>query len=212
MEEVAVRANMALEHKNFVNDFDSSVDNETMEEEYKKICAQVDKITLKFFFEMIKGGKPESALDLVHRLHLEQSYDIATNASDRFNFTKLSDRIISIKEERFNQDDDDSRTFDGSLNDDFTVFSQDAEKKYQRGASVSPELTSTLQERDMIKEEYSEKPKSRKRINPFATNSKKSPAKAKHVTTPTRKKPALSRLSTFSAESRRRSKASKEIL
>ena len=214
MEEVAVRANMALEHKNFLNHFESNygcTDAGKLEDQYDEICAQVDKITLKLLFKKIEGEKLEAALDLVHRLHLEKSFEIAMDVADRSRHRKLSDKIYAIMEEKFNsnQDDDDSiddESYDGSI----STFSrkQDLDK---RGVNVSPEATENSNQNRNQQDVHSERPKSRKRINPFATNSKKSPGKSM-VKSPAPKKPMLSRLSSFSAESRRVNKASKEIL
>jgi chromosome transmission fidelity protein 4 len=216
LEEVAVRSNLAVEHKNFLNDFMSnygSADTQAMEMEYDEICAQVDKITLKLFFKMIEVSKLEAALDLVNRLHLEQSFEIAMTAADRSNYRKLSDRIFTMREQRFNSnqdddfsDDDDQGSYDGSI----TTFSRESNIVDTRRVKVSPEAPLSKQKMKH-QDESSPKPKSRKRINPFATNTKKSPGK-KPLMKSAKKEPTLSRMSTFSAESRRISKASKEII
>ena len=216
MEEVAVRANMALEHKNFMNHFESnygSADAEKLEHQYDEICAQVDKITLKLLFKKIEGAKLEAALDLVHRLHLEKSFEIAMDVADRSRHRKLSDKIYAIMEEKFNskEDDDDGSIDDESYNGSITAFArnQDFDK---RGINVSPEAAEdSNQNRNPKYVQFEERPKSRKRINPFATNTKKSPGKSL-TKSPAPKKPMLSRLSSFSSESRRVNKASKEIL
>ena len=129
MEEVAVRANMALEHKNFMNHFESnygSADAEKLEHQYDEICAQVDKITLKLLFKKIEGAKLEAALDLVHRLHLEKSFEIAMDVADRSRHRKLSDKIYAIMEEKFNskEDDDDGSIDDESYNGSITAFAR----------------------------------------------------------------------------------------
>ena len=216
MEEVAVRANLAIDHKNFLNDFMSnhgSEDTEAMEMEYDGICAQVDKITLKLFFKMMEAAKVESALDLVHRLHHEQSFEIAMMAADKSNFRKLSDRIFSIKEDRFDLDEDDDLDDDESFDGSHTAFPRDNQTKNRSSsANVSPDQSNLVKNEFKTQDKHLEKPKSRKRINPFATNTKKSPGKTTHVKKLQKKEPTLSRMSTFSAESRRKSKGSKEIL
>ena len=213
MEEVAVRAHLALDHKNFVNEFNSNYDSvnaEDLEAKYDDMCAKVDKVTLKLLFKMIESGKPESALDLVSRLHLEESFDIAEKAADRSNHRKLSDRIYSIRKARYTEQDEESYNDDVmSVNEDVTPFSRDVEME-QRGAHVSPEVVNLSQKRSRD-DELSEKPKRKKRRNPFATDIRKSPGKML-TKSPTPQKPKLSRLSSFSAESRKSIRAQKEYL
>ena len=64
-------------------------------------CAQVDKVTLKQFYYVLKAGKADRAFDLVDGLHLEKSFEIAITASDRMGHLKLSDRIEAIRVSRF---------------------------------------------------------------------------------------------------------------
>ena len=208
MEEVAVRAKLALEHKNFVDDFKTnycSVDEEALEAEYDEVCAQVDKITLKLFFKMLESSRLEAALDLVHRLHLEKSFEIAMESADRSRHPKLSDKIYAIKEDRFNQNEEDASDIDDADSYMGSVQTFTNDQKFSP-VQISPEGISNAHHQ----EKSPGKQKKRKRTNPFATVSKISPGKT-FVKSPTRK-PKLSRMSTFSAESRRVSKASKEIL
>ena len=53
---------------------------------------------------MVDAGKLESAFDLVSRLHLEKSYDIAIRLADRQ--YKLADMIEKAKNFKFPEDDD----------------------------------------------------------------------------------------------------------
>lgn len=61
-----------------------------------------DKVTLKIFAGTVEAGKLERALDLVERLHLEKSYDLAMTIAD--NHRKLVDRIEEAKDRRFGSD------------------------------------------------------------------------------------------------------------
>jgi chromosome transmission fidelity protein 4 len=58
---------------------------------------------LKLFAATVEAGKLERALDLVDRLHLEKSYDLAITLADRHD--KLADMIEDAKERRFAVDD-----------------------------------------------------------------------------------------------------------
>jgi hypothetical protein len=59
---------------------------------------------LKLFAATIDAEKLERALDLVHRLHLEKSYDLAIRISD--SHRKLADLIEDAKDRRFAPDED----------------------------------------------------------------------------------------------------------
>jgi chromosome transmission fidelity protein 4 len=61
-----------------------------------------DKVTLKMFASIVEAGKLERALDLVERLHLEKSYDLAMTIADQHR--KLVDRIEEVKDRRFGSD------------------------------------------------------------------------------------------------------------
>lgn len=58
-----------------------------------------DKVTLKLFAATVDAGKLEAALDLVDRLHLEKSYDLAIRLADRHD--KLADMIEDAKDRKF---------------------------------------------------------------------------------------------------------------
>ena len=62
-----------------------------------------------------------------------------------------------------------------------------------------------------VEQDHFEEPK-RKRHNPFAKTRKESPAKTSAPQSPIKKSPGLSRMSTFSTQSRLRSKVAKEII
>ena len=114
LDEVCVRANLALENKQFMNDLDFSLDSsenaEDVEKEYSDMCIKADKVTLKLLFSLLdsdEGGFMERAFDITRRLHHEKSYDLAIKAADLRGLMKLSDRILDAKEDRFNEEDDD---------------------------------------------------------------------------------------------------------
>jgi hypothetical protein len=58
-----------------------------------------DKVTLKMFAFLIETGKLERALDLVHRLHFEKSFDIAMTIADKHR--KLVSLIEQVKGRKF---------------------------------------------------------------------------------------------------------------
>jgi hypothetical protein len=62
-----------------------------------------DKVTLKLFAATVDDGKLEAALELVNRLHLEKSYDLAIRLADRHD--KLADMIEDAKERKFGYDE-----------------------------------------------------------------------------------------------------------
>ena len=95
LEEVSVRSNLALAQKQICNDTEDA----NFEQEYTTMCAQVDKVTLKLFASTLDAGKVERALDLVDRLHLEKSYDLAIRLADHNR--KLVDFIYDAKERKF---------------------------------------------------------------------------------------------------------------
>jgi hypothetical protein len=64
-----------------------------------------DKVVLKLFATTVEAGKLERALDLVERLHLEKSFDLAMVLAD--NHRRLVDLIEDAKERKFGGDDDD---------------------------------------------------------------------------------------------------------
>lgn len=97
--------------------------------------------------EIIKTGKFERALSLMNRLHLEKSFDIAIDSSDRMGHRKLSDKIEEMKLQRFPAVDEDdffddnnslgSREKSGS-NDEASVTSERVGHRAVRG--ISPEI------------------------------------------------------------------------
>ena len=104
-------------------------------------------MTLKLFNEIIKAGKVERALSLVHRFHLEKSYDIAIQVSDRMGHRKLSDFIEDSKLQRFPSVEDDD-LFDDSNSigsrqksksfDEASITSDREDQRDVRG--ISPEI------------------------------------------------------------------------
>ncbi len=217
-----MRANLALENKQFVNDMNATFDNtenaEDVEREYSDMCVKADKVTLKLLFSLLgseEGGFMERALDVTKRLHHEKSFDLAMKAADLRGLTKLSDQILDAKENRFNDDFDES--------DEESVDDKSLDESMGNGSEmptatrrVSPVSSSKRKEREEDLEQSgdevpSPKPVSRRRLNPFARKHKESPPKTL-LNSPVAKKPTLSRMSTFSAQSRQKSKISKHLL
>jgi len=56
-------------------------------------------VTLKMFAATVEAGKSERALDLVERLHLEKSFDLAMTIAD--SHRKLVDLIEDAKDRKF---------------------------------------------------------------------------------------------------------------
>ena len=253
MDEICVRANLALENKKFVQDLEVSANpgiEDELEDEYTQACVQVDKVTLKLLFNLMKEEKLENAYDLAQRLHLEKSLEVASKGADRVGQTRLSDRIHDLREMRFpvanepedrpefdDDDDDDEQQYDEtpqervSLN--YKRVSPDIDtarfsKRREREVHLAESDVDTLDEPepepvtvrrrlnpfvnvDTLDEPEPEPVTVRRRVNPFAKNHKESPPK-EMMESPRPKQPTLSRMSTFTAESRQKSKLAKHFL
>ena len=107
LEELSVRADIALGQKKVVHDVTNNGqdEDEDFEKEYVALSAQVDKVTLKMFAAAVEAGKLERAVDLVERLHLEQSFDLAMQLADHHH--RLVDLIEDAKNNRFGEDEHD---------------------------------------------------------------------------------------------------------
>ena len=68
------------------------------------------------FAAVVEAGKLERALDLVDRLHLEKSFDLAMKIADHHH--KLVDLIEEAKERRFGGQDDDEDDDQGASGDE----------------------------------------------------------------------------------------------
>uniref|UniRef100_A0A7S3QHM5 Minichromosome loss protein Mcl1 middle region domain-containing protein n=1 Tax=Chaetoceros debilis TaxID=122233 RepID=A0A7S3QHM5_9STRA len=240
MDEVSVRGNLALRNKQFVNDFiietegglNAAADTcDHLENEYENMCMQVDKVTLKLIFTLLQEGQIERSFDLCQRLHLEASLNVAVKAAERCNQVKLSDEIHDLKMSRFPEDDveEEDDHFD---EDEQSIRSDDGGRTEESRMNMNarrvspPSLGYKRKEREMGQEEeddYSDEdesiieeeqpqptPKVRRKLNPFAKLRKESPDKA--MDSPAVKAPKLSRMSTFSAQSRKKIKSSKTFL
>lgn len=219
MDEICVRANLALENKKFLQDLEVSANPtvaDELDDEYNQACAKVDKVTLKLYFTHLQNGKLENAYDLAQRLHLEKSFEIAMEAADRSGYSRLSDRIHDVREHRFpilDVSEDEDHFDDGQSIIDISTTEPNV-----NGRRISPISTSrtkrkdTEEDNDDMEESSPESSTNgNRRINPFAKKLKESPPKTM-VESPVPKKPALSRMSTFSAESRQKSKFAKHFL
>ncbi|CAB9500649.1 WD repeat and HMG-box DNA binding protein 1 [Seminavis robusta] len=118
LEELSVRANMALVQKKVNNEI-IGVDDD-FEEEYRSAVAGVDKVTLKLFAAAIEAGKQDRAFDMVHRLNLEMSYGLAEQIAEGRGYDKLADAIQEEKEKRFGQDGSVAGSDDGQDDDEIS--------------------------------------------------------------------------------------------
>jgi hypothetical protein len=89
-------------------------------------------VTLKMFAGIVEAGKFERALDLVERLHLEKSFEIAMTIADHHR--KLVDLIEDVKERRF------SATMDYTVDDEPPT---DPRSSFDR-PKISPDNSSFL--------------------------------------------------------------------
>lgn len=227
MDEICVRANLALENKKFVQDLELSANpgiEDELEDEYTQACVQVDKVTLKLLFNLMKEEKLENAYDLAQRLHLEKSLEVASKGADRVGQTRLSDRIHDLREMRFpvtNEpedrpefDDDDEQQHDETPQERVSLNSRRVSPNTDTARfSKRREREEDLAESDVdtLDEPEPEPVTARRRLNPFAKKHKESPPK-EMMESPRPKHPTLSRMSTFTAESRQKSKLAKHFL
>jgi chromosome transmission fidelity protein 4 len=70
------------------------------------------------FAAVVEAGKLERALDLVERLHLEKSFDLAMKIADHHR--KLVDLIEDAKDRRFGNEDDYDDDEDDAMSDEET--------------------------------------------------------------------------------------------
>jgi chromosome transmission fidelity protein 4 len=223
LEELSVRANLALNQKKFSleNISAEGYDVTELEDEYNSLCAQVDKVTLKFFMATVESGKLESALDLTNRLHLEKSFDIAVTIAERMNHRNLSDRIEEVKDRKFAMNAENSDI----LHDDEGYPPGDSTQTYKetprvpQSRQISPETQNLPGMKRPLRhvadntDDIVEPPTKKKTINPFAKKRLESPARPSF--SPAKESPArvgISRRSQFSAKSREISKVSKKLL
>ena len=96
-----------------------------------------DKVTLKTFAAIVEAGKLERALDLVERLHLEKSFEIAMTIAD--NHRKLVDFIEHVKDRRFPLVVMD---YDADDDNDRTDFATDLTEFHHNRSRISPENNS----------------------------------------------------------------------
>jgi chromosome transmission fidelity protein 4 len=94
------------------------------------------------FAGIVEAGKLERALDLVERLHLEKSYDLAMTIAD--SHRKLVDRIEDAKDRRF-----------GGMSPEYGCGQTGAEDDYDDGQDYSSRITpdSTLGRKRSMQDE-----------------------------------------------------------
>jgi hypothetical protein len=102
-----------------------------------------DKVTLKLFASTVDAGKLERALDLVDRLHLEKSYDLAITLADRHH--KLADLIEEARERRFAVDADEEEEDDEEDNSPSTTRMRQLEASTQ----ISPDANVAAKKRSL---------------------------------------------------------------
>jgi chromosome transmission fidelity protein 4 len=258
---------MALNQKRVITNFSISTSEEKheFEEEYESMCAQVvrieraslccyetfglltsffvckiqDKVTLQLYRAMVEAGKLERALDLVHRLHLEKSFDIAITMADRLNHRNLSDRIENVKDrwlslidadqpadeeddlvaERADDDEEEEEDDEDFGNNQYDSI--DLERDVGAGKSNSLNLTENAagpirrispDSHRAFKRPFDQVGEERMSKNPFTKKRLESPAHKSNLITSTSPKRKISRASTFSTKSREKNRASKNFL
>jgi chromosome transmission fidelity protein 4 len=89
------------------------------------------------FVATVDAGKVERALDLVDRLHLEKSYDLAIQLADHHR--KLADLIEDAKERKFAEDDEEEDEYDdnGSPRNSFV-------DRLAPASQISPDASQTF--------------------------------------------------------------------
>lgn len=208
-----MRAKLALNQKkyNVAGTAAAGYDVTDLEEEYAGLCAQVDKVTLKLFMTTVEAGKLERSLDLVERLHLEKSFDIAITVAERMSHNELSDKIEDVKDRRFavDEEEEEDEMFPDSQPENTTHGTPDRAST----RNISPDTSSgNKRPHEAIDHEEVEQTVRRK-FNPFAKKRMESPARV--ALSPVKENPArvgISRLSSFTATSREMSKANKHLI
>lgn len=220
-----MRAKLALNQKKFMVNHIRSLgyDVTELEEEFNGLCAQVDKVTLKLFMATVETGKVERSLDLVERLHLEKSFEIAITISERMNQRSLSDKIEEIRDRCFAVYDEDDEAeddeafetdalFPDSQHCDHATETKPTPKRSSR--NISPESQIIPRNKRLIDEVHQEEVTVRRaKVNPFAKARIASPARPS--LSPRKESPArigISRLSSFSARSRETTKINKKLI
>lgn len=96
-------------------------------------------------------------MSIIHRLHLEKSFDIAIQASDKLGHRKLSDLIEDIKLERYPPvEEDDLFDGDNSIDsrersdsyDEASVTSDRVEHRDVKVRGISPEIRTPMGRRE----------------------------------------------------------------
>ena len=103
-----------------------------------------DKVTLKMFAAIVEAGKLERALDLVERLHLEKSFEIAMTIADHHR--KLVDFIEDVKDRRFPQDIADYNDYDDDDVDRADITTQTHSNRPRMSPDNNSILKRTLQD------------------------------------------------------------------
>jgi len=221
LEEVSLRTSLVEQQQKFMDDLllqQTPTNKDKILQQRQLLDTNLDKLCLKMAFVAMEAKKVELALDIVKRLRLEPSLELALKASDRLNLYRLSDTIEMILEEREQQEEefDEIQT---DLNDEFETSSATA-----KISPMNDQMEHDLDENASIQNgiSVSNKIRSKNRmntsINPFKKKNVFSPAKnILHDTQPTQEsqnaiKPKLARQSTFSTQSRNHKKQVRHII
>lgn len=107
---------------------------------------------MKLFAAFVDGNKLERALDLVDRLHLEMSYDLAIQLAGRHD--KLADSIEEAKYRRFSIENAEHHSDDDVLSEeDDKQYSPETTKFIDRLApQISPEAGQSNKRNDRSQE------------------------------------------------------------
>ena len=90
-------------------------------------------MTLKLFAAMVDSSKLERALDLVDRLHLEVSYNLAIQIADRHD--KLADLIEEARDRKYRAADSEDKGLDDI--DDDEIRSDEEDNQHSPEATIS---------------------------------------------------------------------------
>merc|ERR1712106_209760 len=203
LEEVYLRSDLALRQKRLVH----ADDQDDVAADYERYRTNVDKVTLKLYFEAVRANQTEMALDLVGRLHKEKSYDVALKAADRMNRVQLSEEIEKKRDDKFGVMEEEEDYFeeeDGYYSDEqphrrTTSTTNDTPNSSTHSSSQLRNISPEAPKRLRLEEEENNnnhappspsapEPKRRKKKNPFGKKSCKSPSA---VLSPPKPRPQL---------------------
>lgn len=243
LEEFSMRARTALKQKDMIRDFlveDENKQPDDLDDEFSKLCGQLDKVTLKLYVGALQSNKVEKAVDFASKLMLEGSFSICLQLADRSDLQSsvkmaLCERIEYERDVKF------PPLEESGYDDEEAVQEQQWAGARSLPPHISPTTPATGSKRPLAHEEHDDDEEqefeqqgnveelenvaanaavvTKKSVNPFK-KSVVSPAKKKKmgfdaILSPSPAKmsqPELSRSSTFSANSRQKVKSAKRVL